>query len=159
MDPRSFQKLLRRTVLIPVVLLLLLTATLVLEILGLRTSFGWVDHTDQVIANARQLMRSMLDMESALRGYLLTADQSFLDAYKTANEAVPEQLAVLDHLISDNPGKQRRLRELRDLDLRWIQYSEQMLRQAGARSVSAQEYSAGKQLMDQIRAKQREIVD
>lgn len=159
MDPRSFQKLLRRTVLIPVVLLLLLTATLVLEILGLTTSFGWVDHTDQVIANARQLMRSMLDMESDLRGYLLTRDQSFLDAYTTAKEAVPEQLAVLDRLTSDNPGQQRRLRELRGLDLRWIRYSEQMLQQPGARSVSSQEYSAGKQLMDQVRAKQREIVD
>ena len=41
MDQRSFQKLLRRTVLIPVALLLLLTATLVVEILGLTTSFGW----------------------------------------------------------------------------------------------------------------------
>ena len=96
MDPRSFQKLLRRTVLIPVVLLLLLTATLVVEILGLTTSFGWVDHTDQVIANARQLMRYMLDMESGLRGFYLTGDQSFLDAYKTAKKAVPEQLAALD---------------------------------------------------------------
>src|ERR1035438_10285755 len=108
MDPRSFQKLLRRTVLIPVVLLLLLTATLVIEILGLTTSFGWVDHTDQVIANSRQLMRSMLDMESGLRGFLLTGDQSFLDAYKAANKVVPEQLAALDRMTADNPSQQRR---------------------------------------------------
>ena len=159
MDPRSFQKLLRRTVLIPVVLLLLLTATLVVEILGLTTSFGWVDHTDQVIANSRQLMRSMLDMESGLRGFLLTGDQSFLDAYKAANKAVPEQLAALDRMTADNPSQQRRLREVRDLDLRWIQYSDQLLQQPGARSMSSQEYSTGKQLMDQIRAKQREILD
>ena len=159
MDPRSFQKLLRRTVLIPVVLLLLLTATLVVEILGLTTSFGWVDHTDQVIANSRQLMRSMLDMESGVRGFLLTGDQSFLDAYKAANKAVPEQLAALDRMTADNPSQQRRLREIRDLDLRWIQYSDQLLQQPGARSMSSQEYSTGKQLMDQIRAKQREILD
>jgi PAS domain S-box-containing protein len=159
MDPRSFQKLLRRTVLIPVVLLLLLTATLVIEILGLTTSFGWVDHTDQVIANSRQLMRSMLDMESGLRGFLLTGDQSFLDAYKAANKVVPEQLAALDRMTADNPSQQRRLREIRDLDLRWIQYSDQLLQQSGGRSMSSQEYSSGKQLMDQIRAKQREILD
>ena len=159
MDQRSFQRLLRRTVLIPVALLLLLTATLVVEILGLTTSFGWVDHTDQVIADARQLMRSMTEMESELRGFYLTGNQSFLDAYQTAKEGVPEQLAVLDRLTSDNPSQQRRLRELRDLDLRWIQYSEQLLQQPGARSLSSQEFTAGKQLMDQVRAKQREILD
>src|ERR1035437_4637632 len=159
MDQRSFQRLLRRTVLIPVASLLLLTATLVVEIVGLTTSFGWVDHTDQVIANARQLMRYMTDMESGLRGFYLTGDQSFLDAYNSAKEAVPEQLAVLDHLTSDNPSEQRRLREFRDLDFRWIQYSERWLQQPGARAPSSQEYIAGKQLMDQIHAKQHEILD
>jgi PAS domain S-box-containing protein len=159
MDPGSFRKALRRTVLIPVVSLLLLTATLVVEILGLTTSFGWVDHTDQVITNSRQLMRYMLDMESGLRGFFLTGDQSLLDAYKTAKQNVPEQLAVLDRLTSDNPSQQRRLQELRDLDLSWIQYAEQLLQQPGARSLSSQEYTTGKQLMDQVRAKQREVLD
>ncbi len=149
MDPRSFQKLLRRTVLIPVALLLLLTATLVVEILGLTTSFGRVDHTDQVIVNVRQLMRYMLDMETGLRGFYLTGDQSFLDAYKAAKEEVPEQLTVLDRLTSDNPSQQRLLQDLRDLDLRWIQYSEHLLQQPGTRSISSQEFTAGKQLMDQ----------
>jgi PAS domain S-box-containing protein len=159
MDQRSFQRLLRRTVLIPVALLLLLTATLVVEILGLTTSFGWVDHTDDVILNARQLMRYMLDMESGLRGFYLTGDQSFLDAYNAAKARVPEQLALVDQLTSDNPSQQRLLRQLRDLDLRWIQYSEQLLQQPGARSLSSQEFTAGKQLMDQMRAKQREVLD
>ena len=159
MDQRSFQKLLRRTVLIPVALLLLLTATLVVEIMGLTTSFGRVDHTDEVIVNARQLMRYMLDMESGFRGFYLTGDQSFLDAYKTAKEEVPEQMAALDQLTRDSPGQQRRLREIRDLDLRWIQYSEQLLQEPGARSLSSQEFTAGKQLMDRIRAKEREILD
>ncbi len=159
MDQRSFQRLLRRTVLIPVVLLLLLTATLVVEIVGLTASFGWVDHTDEAMVNVRQLMGYMLDMESGLRGFYLTGDQSFLEAYNTAREGVPEQLAVLDHLTSDNPGQQRRLQELRDLDLRWIQYSEQLLQQPGARSLSSQEFTAGEQLMDQVRAKQHEILD
>ncbi len=159
MDQRSFQKLLRRTVLIPVVLLLLLTATLVVEIVGLTTSFGQVDRSDQVIADVRQLMRSITDMESELRGFFLTSDQSFLDAYNSAKEGVPKQLAVLDQLTSDNPSQQRRLRELRDLDFRWVQYSEQLLQQQGTRSLSPQEFTAGKQLMDQVRAKQREIRD
>ena len=157
MDQRKFQKLLRRTVLIPVALLLLLTATLVVEIVGLTTSFGRVDRSDQVIGDVRQLMRSITDMESELRGFFLTGDQSFLDAYNSAKAGVPRQLAVLDQLTSDNPSQQRRLRELDDLDFRWVQYSEQLLQQQGTRSLSPQGFTAGRQLMDQVRAKQREI--
>ncbi|MGB8768114.1 MAG: CHASE3 domain-containing protein [Candidatus Korobacteraceae bacterium] len=159
MDQRSFHRLLRRTVLIPVALLLLLTATLVVEILGLTTSFGWVDHTDQVIVNVRQLSRYMLDMESGLRGYYLTGDRLFLDAYNTAKAAFPEQLEVITQLTKDNPSQRRLVQELRELDLSWIQYSEQLLQQPAPRSLSSQEFTADKQLMDQIRSKQRQILD
>jgi PAS domain S-box-containing protein len=159
MDQRSFQKLLRRTVLIPVALLLLLTVTLVVEIVGLTASFGWVDHTDRVIGNARQLMWRMTDMESGLRGFLLTGDQSFLDVYNSAKAEVPEQLAVLERLTSDNPSQRRRLQELRELDLRWIQSSQRLLQHPDTHPLSSPEYAASQQLMEQIGAKQRELLD
>ena len=159
MDQRSFRKLLRRTVLIPVVLLLLLAATLLVEVLSLTASLRSVDHTDQVIANSRQLMRYMVDMESGLRGYHLTGDREFLESYLNAKPKVPQQLALLERLTNDNPEQQRRIRETRDLDLRWIQHAEQLLQQPNSRPLSTQEYAEGKALMDQIRAKQREVVD
>jgi CHASE3 domain sensor protein len=86
MDKSSFNKLLQRTVAIPVVLLVLLAAILLVEILSLTSALRWVDHTDQVIAGARQVMRYMVDMETGVRGYHLTGDTSFLQPY---NEARP----------------------------------------------------------------------
>ena len=159
MDQRGFQKLLRRTVLLPVALLLLLAATLVVEILLLNASIRWVDHTDQVIANARQLIRYMVDMESGLRGYFLTGDKFFLDSYIAAKPQVPEQLALLEQLTSDNPDQAQRIGEIRDLDLRWIRYADNLLLHPNPRTLSSQDYAAGKELMDRIRAKQREILD
>ena len=159
MDQRSFQKLLRRTVLLPVALLLLLAATLVVEILLLNASIRWVDHTDQVIANARQLIRSMIDMESGIRGYFLTGDAFFLDSYIAAKPQVPEQLALLEQLTSDNPDQAQRIGEIRDLDLRWIRYADNLLLHPNPHTLSSQDYAAGKELMDRIRAKQREILD
>jgi PAS domain S-box-containing protein len=159
MDQRSFQKLLRRTVLLPVALLLLLAATLVVEILLLNASIRWVDHTDQVIANARQLIRYMVDMESGIRGYFLTGDKFFLDSYIAAKPQVPEQLALLEQLTSDNPDQAQRIGEIRDLDLRWIRYADNLLLHSNPRTLSSQDYAAGKELMDRIRAKQREILD
>ncbi len=87
MDQRSFQRLLRRTVLIPVVLLGLLAVTLVVEIVSLTASLHWVDQTDQIIASARQLMGNMLDMEGSLRGYYATGDKAFLDSYDSRKAA------------------------------------------------------------------------
>ena len=159
MDQRSFQKLLRRTVLLPVALLLLLAATLVVEILLLNASIRWVDHTDQVIANARQLIRYMVDMESGIRGYFLTGDTFFLDSYIAAKPQVPEQLALLEQLTSDNPDQAQRIGEIRDLDLRWIRYAENLLLHPNPHTLSSQDYAAGKELMDRIHAKQREILD
>ena len=81
MDQRSFQSLLRRTVALPVVLLVLLALMLAAETLLLSWSLRWVDHSDHVIAEARTAMRSVVEMDTALRGYYLTGDQSFLESY------------------------------------------------------------------------------
>jgi CHASE3 domain sensor protein len=78
MDERGFQRLLRRTVAVPVALLVLLAGVLGVEIATLNRSLHQVDHTDQVISNARQALRYMVDMESSARGLSLpeTRDSS-----------------------------------------------------------------------------------
>ena len=103
MDQLSFQRLLRRTVALPVVLLVLLAATLVAEILLLSWSLRWVDHSDQVTSQARTAMRSVAEMDTGLRGYYLTGDQTFLDSYNDLKAKLPEQLDTTMQLIADNP--------------------------------------------------------
>src|SRR5580704_11246481 len=98
MDQRSFQNLLRRTVALPVALLVLLAATLAGEVVLLTATQHWVDHSDQVIATAREVMRNVVEMETGLRGYHLTHDQTFLDAYNEAKSRFPEQLELLQRL-------------------------------------------------------------
>ncbi len=158
MDKRSFKKLLRRTVAIPVILLVLLAVTLLLEILTLTSSLKWVDHAEQIISNSRQLMRYMLDMETGLRGYHLTGDKAFLEPYEAAKTRVPEQQGLLLRLTAENPDQHRRFEEIQDLDSRWIAYAESLLKEPSGRSLSVKDFETGKALMDQIRSKQREIL-
>ena len=158
MDERSFQRLLRRTVAIPVTLLVLLAVTLLVEILTLTSSLKWVDHAEQVISNSRQLMRYMVDMETGVRGYHLTGDKSFLEPYDAAKTRIPAQQALLFKLTDENPAQQHRLREVQDLDSRWIAYADALVQQPGGNSLPSKEFETGKVLMDQIRAKQHEIV-
>jgi len=158
MDQRRFKRLLRRTVLIPVVLLMLLAVTLLVEILTLTASLKWVVRAERVISNSRQLMRYMVDMETGVRGYHLTGDQSFLEPYKDAKPRVPEQIALLLKLTADTPDQQRRVKEIQEADLRWIDYAEALLREPPGKSLSSEEFAAGKQLMDRIRTNQREFL-
>jgi PAS domain S-box-containing protein len=159
MDQRRFQRLLRRTVAIPVTLLVLLAVTLLVEILTLTSSLKWVDHAEQVISNSRQLMRYMVDMETGVRGYHLTGDKTFLEPYEAGKARVPGQTALLLRLTAEDPAQQRRINEVADLNRRWIEYADTLLRQPVHNSVSIKEFETGKQLMDQIRAKQREILN
>ena len=153
MDERSFKRLLRRTVAIPVALLALLTVLLTVEILYLSSALRWVDHAEEVIGNCRQLMRYMTDMETGIRGYYLTGDRRFLDPFVAARPGVFEELDLLQRLTADEPDAQRQLSEVRQLDLRWMEYADHLLERPVGH-LSSQEYAAGKDLMDQIRAQQ-----
>lgn len=157
MDELSFQRLLRRTVAIPVTLLVLLAVVLVAEILYLSSALRWVDHAEAVIADSRQLMRYMTDMETGIRGYYLTGDRGFLEPFVAAKPGVFQELNVLQFLTADEPEEQRRLAEVRQLDLRWMEYAERLLQQPIGH-LSSQDYAVGKELMDQIRAKQLDLL-
>ncbi len=157
MDQRRFQRLLRRTVAIPVIMLMSLAAILVAEILLLNVSLHWVDHSDQVIANARQLMRTIIEMDTGLRGYHLTNDRTFLEPYDDAKTKVAEQFDFLQQLTSDNPSQQQRLAELRSLALAWMEWADQQVAQSPGVS-APQTLLVGQQLIEAIRIKQREFI-
>lgn len=158
MDQRRFQRLLRRTVAIPVVLLMLLAATLVGEILLLSSSMRWVDHSDRVLSGARQLMHYIVEMDAGQRGYLLTRDQSFLDSYNDARSRMADLTQQLERLSGDNFDQRRRLNELHDLDSRWVSWADKQLQET-QNSPTEQEQLRGQQLITAIRDKQREFVN
>lgn len=159
MDQRSFQNLLRRTVALPVVLLVLLAATLTAEILLLSWSLRWVDHSDQVTSQARTAMRSFVEMDTGLRGYYLTGDQTFLDSYNDLKAKLPEQLNTTLDLIADNPDQQARLLELRELYASWMQWAERLIERGHQNPPMPEDLLAGQQLMSEIRNKQRDFIN
>jgi PAS domain S-box-containing protein len=159
MDQRSFQSLLRRTVALPVVLLVLLAVTLAAEILLLSWSLRWVDHSDQVMTEARTATRSIVEMDTALRGYYLTGDQTFLESYDDTKAKVPEQLEAAVELTADNPMQQGRLRQLQELDFGWIKWADQQVARGHQNPPSPQELLAGQQTMSEIRNKLRDFIN
>ncbi len=158
MQTSSFRNLLRRTLFLPLILLVLLAVTLVVEVLSLNSSLRRVDHTDQVMDASRQAMRTMVEMESSVRGYELTRDPKFLDSFQQAKVQLPDQISRIEQLTADNPLQQDRLKEIANLDHAWVQWADQEIEQHSKKPPTDDELLYGVQLLDEIRAHQREIV-
>ncbi len=56
-----------------------------LEILS--TTIQWVEHTDRVINNANEAVKLTVDLETGMRGFLLSGDEHF-DPYETAKPRI-----------------------------------------------------------------------
>jgi PAS domain S-box-containing protein len=154
MQPKDFRRYLQRTVLIPVVLLAILAVVLLWQINYMVESLRQVDHVDQVISDGRLLMRLTLDMETGLRGYLLTGDRIFLEPYHRALESQGQVFQQLQELTRSDPEQRETLERIGVRVKDWQNYADQMIqrRENGRDYQSLAVNLPGKQIMDGIRA-------
>jgi PAS domain S-box-containing protein len=78
-----------------------------------KESFGWVEHTNEVLRNISALKEGILEAESGERGYLLTGDSAYFDSYNRSQATIPKLLEAVRQAVSDNPAQAQRLNELR----------------------------------------------
>ena len=78
-----------------------------------------VIHTFQVISAADSLLTSLVDMETAYRGFLLSSDDQFLEPYVRGTGAFDDQIAELQALTADNPTQIRRWRTIEAQAREW----------------------------------------
>ena len=90
-----------------------LAGTLALNLSRMRESFASVRHTNEVLRQLSVAERGLLEAESAERGYLLTAEPSYLENHKGAQVEIPRLFSALRNLVSDNPVQVARVDELR----------------------------------------------
>ena len=64
---------------------MIVAAVLAIEVHSLVTLSRWVQHTDDVIATAREVQSMLIDRESTLRGYVIARSPEYLELY----QAVP----------------------------------------------------------------------
>ncbi len=74
---------------------------------------GQVVHTYEVELAVGRARIGIEQTETTRRGYLLTGEQVYLDAYRDFSRSLPRELARLQDLTEDNPGQQARVELLR----------------------------------------------
>lgn len=73
---------------------------------------NWVKHTYQVIGQADDVEKSILDIETGERGYIITQNLVFLDPYNSGIAHIKDQLDLLRTSTADNPVQQLNVEKL-----------------------------------------------
>jgi PAS domain S-box-containing protein len=153
--PASFKQALLRATLLPALVMVSLAALLLWQVAYLVRETGRVEHTDRVISYATELQKLFLDMETGVRGYLITGTASFLDPHDRASDEMPAMLGRLRELVSDNPEQVTRLREIEANQATWrdLASAARELKDTGGDYVAFIGTEAPRREMDAIRAK------
>src|SRR5262249_39676842 len=82
---------------------------------SMRVTAGLVTHTHLVLENLEGVLKSLIDTETGERGYIITTDESYLEPYTAAVDAVDQRVTGLAELTVDTPDQQRNLDALKPL--------------------------------------------
>ncbi|PWE41252.1 two-component system sensor histidine kinase/response regulator [Pseudomonas prosekii] len=160
-DEQRFRKLLSRNVSLPLGVGAISAVFFVALITYLLSVIQWVEHTDRVINNANEAVKLTVDLETGMRGFLLSGDEHFLDPYETAKPRIAVALNTLLELTGDNPIQTDRLRRLQALQTEWATYAQSMidLQRSSGDYRGAVKAGRGKRLTDEIRKQFEDVID
>ncbi|RBN51346.1 response regulator [Flavobacterium psychrolimnae] len=71
-----------------------------------------VNHSNQVLYEFEQILKSSIDAETGVRGYIITGDAIFLTPFSTANSKIIEKIEKVKELTKDNSTQQKNIEEL-----------------------------------------------
>jgi methyl-accepting chemotaxis protein len=101
-------------------LMVIVTAIVYTNVNSLIQTFGWVDHTHEVIADAEEVLASAVNMETGMRGYLLAGKEGFLAPYENGRKQFEEGVSELSNVVSDNPAQVKLLSEIKENIDGWV---------------------------------------
>ncbi|WP_095194208.1 response regulator [Pseudomonas sp. Irchel 3A7] len=160
-DEQRFRKLLSRNISLPLGVGAISAVFFVSLITYLLSTIQWVEHTDRVINNANEAVKLTVDLETGMRGFLLSGDDKFLEPYETAKPRIEVVLNTLLELTADNPVQTDRLHRLQALQVEWADYAQSMidLQRTSGDYRSAVRAGKGKRLTDEIRKQFEDVID
>ncbi|MCB5185877.1 response regulator [Methylobacillus gramineus] len=160
-DQASFKRILRRNLLLPIGVGISSAVMFVILVSNLLSSMSWVEHTERVIGKANEIAKLTIDLESGMRGFLISGDEGFLSPYQLGKPKLQAEIATLIELVSDNPVQVDRLKRIMEQEAQWGVYAQSVieLRRQGKDYASAIRSGRGKMEIDEIRKEIGAFVD
>ena len=117
-EPRLYSKLLVRLLALPIAALSILAIILGYGLQRVNQSADTVDRADVVVAHANNLIKLIVDEETALRGFLLVRNPALLQPMREADTQIKPEFDTLYDLVK-RPDQVNRLHELQALYEQW----------------------------------------
>jgi len=112
----------------------------------------WVDHTYQVQNAVAHFRIATEQLETARRGYLLSADPSFEAAYRATEAELVRSIGRIQHLTGDNGDQQARVRRAFALERELIASDDRSVAARAGGGVEPQRAFAGDTGVETMRA-------
>lgn len=90
-----------------------------MEVRSLVNNKNWTIHTYEVIEVTDNLLLSLVNMETGLRGYMLTGEDHFLEPYNEGGATYQKSIASIKKLTSDNSTQQQLIANLDRTRAEW----------------------------------------
>ena len=87
---------------------------------------NYISNSEAVIRNSNILHKNMIDMQSGYRGYLLTGQEVFLEAYDDGLKNVPPLMQEQKGLVS-SPKQKARLDSIMVLHQAWVRHASSLI--------------------------------
>ena len=160
-DDQGFRRILNRNVKIPLLGGIVAAGIFVVLFAYLMSTWSAVESTERAIGNAQELRRLAVDMESGMRGFLLTGDDAFLRPYIASRPRFDTSAESLRELVEDDTTQVERLRHIRAQHQAWLRAADQLIaarRQQGD-YLSMVRAGAGRIPFDELREQFRAFIE
>ena len=128
-----------------------------------------VEHDLNVLQNAQELQKLVVDAQTGQRGFIITGDNNFLQPYYSGVSHFEALMQVEKNLVSDDPSQVQKLETISKFFDEWqtkvaipeIEAKRALLENSESLAEPAELLIAvtGKNILDQIRAEFKEFID
>jgi signal transduction histidine kinase len=95
--------------------------------LKVKQNTEFLNKSQEIIRNSDKLHQSIIEMQSSVRGFLLTEDTAFLDGYTNGLKSIPILIVQQRKLITDRPQQLIYLDSINFLHKLWVNYATSLI--------------------------------
>ena len=153
-DPKAFNRTLKISATLPLFLTTLLTFIFIGLIFNLTSEVRSVDHVNKVIAQSHETLQIVLESETGMRGFLLTANEDFLEPYHRSTRSVDQEIESLKDLSKTFPEQNQRMERVALIYGEWKDWAQkniELKRRGNSEYLKRASSGFGKQHMEEIR--------
>lgn len=153
LNPVDSKKIIIQTILLPIVLMVVLAFLFLSQVDYIRNENGKIRKSDEMLAVSTLALKTIVDADTGLRGFLLTGKEEYLHPWYESKKQAPQLMTKLFVMNQDNKGQLELLTHIQEQFQKWFNDAQAgiLLKRNSPETLNTSKYDLRKDLMDDIR--------